>query len=147
VFDVLIAAILSATGESISRVNIRGVQLENEGAMPEIQSTGLFGNEPVNVLEPDSARVIRIWWALAWRAIVGIVGGALLASGVAFIGTLFLGLVGAVLGLNGGAVTAISNAFGAVMTILFAVGATIVAVGLVLRKEFRGFRVVLLKVS
>ena len=94
--------------------------------MPEIRSTGLFGNELVNVLEPDSARVIRIWWALTWRAIVGIVGGALLASGVAFIGTLFLGLV---------------------MTILFAVGATIVAVGLVLRKEFRGFRVVLLKVS
>jgi MFS family permease len=115
--------------------------------MPEIRSTGLFGNELVNVLEPDSARVIRIWWALTWRAIVGIVGGALLASGVAFIGTLFLGLVGAVLGLNGGAVTVISNAFGAVMTILFAVGATIVAVGLVLRKEFRGFRVVLLKVS
>ena len=115
--------------------------------MPEIRSSGLFGNELVNVLEPDSGRVIRIWWALVWRTIVGIVGGALLASGVAFIGGLFLGLVGAVLGLPGGPVTVISNAFGAVMTILFAVGATIVAVGLVLRKEFRGFRVVLLEVS
>jgi len=56
-------------------------------------------------------------------------------------------LVGATLGLPGGPVTVISNAFAVVMTILFAVGATIVAVGLVLKKEFRGFRVVLLKVS
>ena len=115
--------------------------------MPEILSSGLFGDELVNVLEPDSGRVIRIWWALAWRVIVGMVGGALVASGVAFIATSFLGLVGAALGLPGGAVTVISNAFAVVMTILFAVGATIVAVGLVLKKEFRGFRVVLLKVS
>src|SRR5262245_62647535 len=113
--------------------------------MPEIHSSGLFGTELANVLEPDSGRVIRIWWALAWRTMVGMVGGTLLASGAAFMCKAFLGMVGAVLGLPGGTVTVISNGFEVVMTILFGVGATVVAVGTVLRKDFRGFRLALLK--
>ena len=116
--------------------------------MPKIRSSGLFGSDQlVDVLEPDSGRVIRIWWALVWRAVFGIIGGALLASGAAFIGALFLGMVGAALSLPGGSVTVISQAFGVIVTILLALGATIVAVGSVLRKEFRGFRLALLEVK
>ena len=86
-------------------------------------------------LEPTRALALKVWWAFMWRAVLGALAAGLLAG-------MGLGVVTAALGLRD--VSALS---GVVSLLGMAVGVGISAEVMyrLLKKQFKGFEIVLVR--
>ncbi len=90
-------------------------------------------------LKPTLRRVIKIWWAYVWRYAV--------ACAVSFV---IAAVAGAVLGYSMGArgySREVTKATAYAVGLFIGVATTIVPLKLIIGKQFKGFRLVLLKTS
>lgn len=90
-------------------------------------------------LKPTLRRVIKIWWAYVWRYLVAFAVSLIIAA-----------VAGAVLGYSMGARGYSRESMeiaGYAVGLFIAVATTIVPLKLIIGKQFKGFRVVLLKAS
>ena len=88
-------------------------------------------------LKPTLRRVIVIWWAYVWRYVV--------AVGISLLLALVLGMMlGIVMQSQGYSATAMRIA-GYLLGGILGLAATVVPLRLIIGKEFRGFRLVLVK--
>ena len=86
-------------------------------------------------LEPTRALALKVWWAFMWRALVGALAAGLLAGMV-------LGVVTAALGIRD-----VSALQGVVSLLGMGIGVGISAEVMyrILKKQFKGFEIVLMK--
>ena len=87
-------------------------------------------------LAPTWRRIVTVWWALSWRyAIVGVVA--------ALVAWLSLDLLAALFSLAGVPIETAATAFMALVALGLGLILSVVPVGIVLRRRFRHFRLVL----
>ena len=90
----------------------------------------------MNELEVTWGKATKIWWSMAWRGVlVGLLGG--------FIAGLFIGFIGAALGISEQTISALATLSGLVVGIPIGIW----VVKYVLGKKFGDFRIVLVELE
>ena len=107
----------------------------------------LLDGDRVELLPVGWGHVIQVWWALAWRSVAGLICAAAVAVPVGFAISLGFGGLARAFGRPMDSTVEAARMLAGVQTLVIFLCSSGIVLRRVLRKQFRGFRVVLLRTN